>query len=173
MATKDLQRRTELATPAARAIRSGATWLGLLAAFAGGAGAGWAGGRMAATRESGAATAGAATPPGEEAGADAALRERMLPLDPFVVNLLDQDAARYLKVRVELEAESPALRSELESRLPQVRDGVISVLSARDVADVTSFEGKTLLKQDIQERVNGLLRGGRVRSVLFTEFVVQ
>ena len=173
MAEKDLQRRTEPAKQAARAIRSGATWLGLLLAFAAGASAGWIGGRAVGASESGSALASAATAPDEEAGAGATLHERMLALDPFVVNLLAEDAARYLKVRVELEAESPALRAELEERLPQVRDGVISVLSARDVADVTSYEGKTLLKHDIQERVNGLLRDGRVRSVLFTEFVVQ
>jgi flagellar basal body-associated protein FliL len=171
MATRELQRRLDPATPAASVRQRGTTWLGLVAIFALGAAAGWLGAHFTATATRDAARAGAATRSQEEAVAS--LKQRMLALDPFIVNLGSEDAARYLKVKVELEAESPALRGELEARLPQVRDGVISVLSARDVADVTSFEGKALLKHDIQDRLNGLLQGGRVRSVLFTEFVVQ
>lgn len=170
MATKDSQRRTESGTPVARAVRGAATWLGLVAAFAAGAGAGWLGGRVPEP-ETCSAHSGAATSQADETAAT--LSERMLALDPFVVNLLSEDASRYLKVRIELEAVSPALRTELESRLPQVRDGILGVLSAHDVADVTSFEGKALLKQDILERVNAVARGEGVRSVLFTEFVVQ
>ena len=99
--------------------------------------------------------------------------DRVLALDPFVVNITGHDYARYLKVKVELEAESPTVRDELEQRLPQVRDGVIVLLSSRRLADVTDFEGKVLLKEAILERVNGMLESGNVRQVMFTEFVVQ
>lgn len=171
MAAKDVQRRTDSGAAAVRAIRSGATWLGLVSTFAAGAGAGWLGARIAGPAVATETQAGAAI--ASDAEAAATLRDRMLALDPFVVNLLGEDATRYLKVRVELEAETPALRGELEGRMAQVRDGVLAVLSAHDVVDVTSPEGKTLLKDDIRARVNALLRGGQVRSVLFTEFVVQ
>jgi flagellar FliL protein len=176
MPTREPQRRNEPApTPAraARAARSGGTWLALVAVFALGAAGGWGASALFSRPGRGAARSGAAAALDAGAASDTGMKERMLALDPFIVNLADADAARYLKVKVELEAENPALRGELEARLPQVRDGVISVLSARDVAEVTSFEGKALLKQDIQDRINGLLRGGRICSVLFTEFVVQ
>jgi flagellar FliL protein len=101
------------------------------------------------------------------------LPERLLPLDPFVVNVSGHDYARYLKVKIELEADSPATRATLEERLPQVRDGVIVLLSSKRLADITDFEGKALLKEDILHRVNGILEDGRVDQVLFTEFVVQ
>jgi len=101
------------------------------------------------------------------------LSARLLPLDPFVVNVSGHDYARYLKVKIELEADSTATRAELEQRLPQVRDGVIVLLSSKRLADITDFEGKALLKEDILERVNGILEVGNVRQVLFTEFVVQ
>jgi len=169
MAIRDPQRRTEPTLPGPRARRTGTTWLGLVAMFFFGAGAGWLGAHFTTAAARGAARASTGAP---QDGV-AALPERMLALDPFIVNLAGEDATRYLKVKIELEAESPALRSELEARLPQVRDGVISVLSTREVVDVTSFEGKTLLKQDLQDRLNGLLQRGRIESVLFTEFVVQ
>jgi flagellar FliL protein len=162
-----------MAAVAARPVRSSVTWLVVVAAFAIGAGAGFAGSRLAPPTPGAAPDAIDARRAGAAPATDDALSDRMLALDPFLVNLAGEDAARYLKVKVELETESAARRQELASRLPQLRDGVIAVLSARDVADVTSLEGKTLLKQDVQDRVNGLLPGGGVRSVLFTEFVVQ
>jgi flagellar basal body-associated protein FliL len=47
------------------------------------------------------------------------------------------------------------------------------LLSSKQLSDITDFEGKALLKEDILERVNDLLETGDVKSVLFTEFVVQ
>lgn len=121
----------------------------------------------AATMEEGAEATGDVAAGGE------AFAERVLALDPFVVNITGHDYARYLKVKIELEAESPTVRTELEERLPQVRDGVIVLLSSRRLSDVTDFEGKVLLKEAIAERINGMLESGAVRQVMFTEFVVQ
>lgn len=172
MPARDVQRRAEGDAPGARAIRIGATWLGLVAAFAAGAGAGWLGARAA-----GPPVSADAQPPAAGAGRAAEpegiLRDRVLTLEPFIVNLLGEDASRYLKVRIELEARSEVERAGLEDRMPQVRDAVLSVLSAHDVVDVTSVEGKTLLKHELLERVNALRQDEPVRAVLFTEFVVQ
>jgi flagellar basal body-associated protein FliL len=54
-----------------------------------------------------------------------------------------------------------------------VRDAMIVLLSSKQLSDITDFEGKALLKEDILERLNDLLDTGSVQSVLFTEFVVQ
>ena len=100
-------------------------------------------------------------------------RQRLYSLEPFVVNVTGDGYSRYLKVRVEFEADDPELKSELDARLPQIRDAVVVLLSSKKLADVTDFEGKALLKQDIYERVNDILETGELNSVLFTEFVVQ
>jgi len=101
------------------------------------------------------------------------LQERMVPLDPFVVNVSGDGYNRFLKLQLELQAESPELKTEIDARLPQVRDALIVLLSSKRLSDITDYEGKALLKQDILERVNDLLESGDVESVLFTEFVVQ
>jgi flagellar FliL protein len=173
MPTREPQRKIETAPATARASAFGATWLVLLAAFALGAAGGFVGGRASALLAPAGAQRGAATQIPDGVASDDTLPDRMLALDPFVVNLLGDDAGHYLKVKLELEAKSAEHKAELARRLPQIRDGVISVLSTRDLAAVTSFEGKTLLKQDIQDGLNGLLPTPAVRSVLFTEFVVQ
>lgn len=103
----------------------------------------------------------------------AGFKERLYSLDPFVVNVTGEGYSRYLKVKVELEADSPDVKVELDARLSQVRDAVIVLLSSKKLSDITDFEGKALLKQDIYERVNDILETGELKSVLFTEFVVQ
>lgn len=89
------------------------------------------------------------------------------------MNVTGDGYSRYLKIKVELEADSPELKTEIDARLPQVRDAVVVLLSSNKLSDITDFEGKALLKQDIFERVNDVLETGELKSVLFTEFVVQ
>ena len=100
-------------------------------------------------------------------------KERLYGLEPFVVNVTGDGYNRFLKLRVELETSDPQLKEELDARLPQVRDALIVLLSSKQLSDITDFEGKALLKEDILERVNDLMETGSIRSILFTEFVVQ
>ncbi len=100
-------------------------------------------------------------------------KERLYGLEPFVVNVTGDGYNRFLKLRVELEAGDIGVKDEIDARLPQVRDALIVLLSSKQLSDITDFEGKALLKEDILERVNDVLDTGEVRSILFTEFVVQ
>ncbi len=110
----------------------------------------------------------------EEAKAAAEeFKARLLALEPLIVNINGDGYARLLKLRVELECDTAATRQEAEARVPQIRDSLLTLVSSKRLADVTGFEGKTLLKADFQDRVNQVLENGKVDSVLFTEFVVQ
>jgi len=119
--------------------------------------------------------------PAPEAGAAPAaegetaedFQQRLLSLEPVVVNIAGSGIGRFLKVRVELEADSVAAREELSLRMPQVKDALITLMSSKRIADVADFEGKVLLKEDLRDRMNELLTKGSVKSVLLTEFVVQ
>ena len=63
--------------------------------------------------------------------------------------------------------------ADLEQRVPQVRDMTILLLASKRLSELSDFEGKALLKEDLRERVGSLLAAGTVDSVMFTEFVVQ
>ncbi len=109
-------------------------------------------------------------------GTDAAqtpLAERLLSLDPFVVNLDGADLRRFLKARIELETRSAAELAELQGRTAEIRDAVIVALSSKRAEDLGSFEGKVMLKSEILLRLSDLLGEDRVQSVLITEFVIQ
>lgn len=97
----------------------------------------------------------------------------MFDLDPFIVNLADTPEVRYLKLTIKLDVDSEAVASELSARIPQIRDAVLVLLSSKDVNAVRTTQGKFQLRDEITQRVNGLLKKPGVRSAYFTEFVVQ
>jgi len=94
-------------------------------------------------------------------------------MEPFVVNIQDEGKDRFLKLKVDLEVSSEAVSFELEQRLPQIKDIMIGLLSSQSFADIRSMEGKDYLREELQSRLNAVVRRGTVDQVFFTEFVVQ
>lgn len=94
-------------------------------------------------------------------------------LDPFIVNLADSPDVRYLKLTVKVELERPEVAGDLSARLPQVRDAVLMLLSSKESAALRSAQGKSQLREELIQRLNGVTPRGGVRTVYFTEFVVQ
>ncbi|THJ17585.1 MAG: flagellar basal body protein FliL [Nitrospira sp. CG24B] len=97
----------------------------------------------------------------------------MFDLDPFIVNLADTPDVRYLKLTLKLDVDGEAVSTELSTRIPQIRDAVLVLLSSKDVNAVRTTQGKLQLRDEITQRINGLLKKPGVRSAYFTEFVVQ
>ena len=95
-------------------------------------------------------------------------------LDPFIVNLIDDGRGpRYLKIEIQFEVESDAVIAEIDSRISQIRDELLILLSSKRQTDVETTDGKRILKDEIFTRVNKVLVTGRIKRVFFTEFVVQ
>ena len=94
-------------------------------------------------------------------------------VEPFIVNLLDQGGKRYLKAQFELDIEDESLKKELSRRMPQLRDAILMLLSSKTFADISIPEGKVQLRSELTERINSILKEGAIRTLYFTEFVVQ
>ena len=94
-------------------------------------------------------------------------------VDPFIVNLADTPEVRYLKLTVKLELENPDASAELASRVPQLRDTILVLLTSKDAASIRTPQGKYQLRDEITQRVNSLLPKPAVRAAYFTDFVVQ
>ncbi len=97
---------------------------------------------------------------------------QVLPLPPFVVNLSDPTGKRYLRLGMEVEVNQDVAEI-LKKQTPKVRDAVIMLLAGKTFADVSSTEGKVLLKAEVGARLNQILGGTYVVRVYFTEFVVE
>jgi len=117
-------------------------------------------------------------------------------LGDFILNLSDAAPRKYLKVDVALEVSSkpedaapaaaPAkkegegaaaaspLDAEMAQFKPAVRDAVITTLSSKTSAELSTTPGKELAKEQITEAVNGIFAGDReVLRVSFGDFIIQ
>lgn len=92
-------------------------------------------------------------------------------LPPFVVNLADPNARRYLKLVIDVEMTGePEL---LEANKAKVRDALLLLLSSKTSQDLLSMDGKILLRKEIVDRMNQALGKARVARIYFTDFVIQ
>lgn len=97
---------------------------------------------------------------------------KVLPLPEFVVNLSDPAGKRYLKLGMEVEVNADVSR-EITAQSAKIRDAVIMLLAGKSFTDVSTPEGKILLKAEVAARLNQILGAQRVVRVYFTDFVVQ
>lgn len=97
----------------------------------------------------------------------------MLKMEPFIVNLLDQDGKRYLKAQFEVEVGSEEEKQALEDHMAQIRDAILLLLSSKTFAQIGVPEGKVQLRSELIERINAIMKNGAVRGLYFTEFVIQ
>lgn len=96
----------------------------------------------------------------------------VLPLPPITVNLAESGGRRYLKLGLEVEVNSD-VAAQLKAQTPRIRDAIIMLLAGKTYGDVSSPDGKVLLKAEIAARLNQILGAQRVVRVYFTDFVVE
>ena len=97
----------------------------------------------------------------------------LLALDPFIANLADEDGKRYLKASVQVEFLEGRVPPDVNARLPQIRDLLLTLFTSKLFAEIRTPQGKALLRDEIINRMNRVLRRDLVKAVYFTEFIVQ
>jgi flagellar FliL protein len=94
-------------------------------------------------------------------------------LDTFIVNLADQGGKRYLRVSMDLELGNPEMESQIEKRLPQIRNSILMILPSKRFDEISSVAGKTALRDEVLAALNEFLTSGKITNIFFKEFVVQ
>jgi flagellar protein FliL len=105
-------------------------------------------------------------------------------LDPFLVNLADRDASRFLRVTLQLVVDNPELARALAGKghttpgphdleKVRLRSAVLELLTTQRADRLVTPEGKEELKRAIADRASEVLEQAEVVDVLFTDFVVQ
>lgn len=119
-------------------------------------------------------------PPAHGAGGtegDPAAAEALGPVNiefkPFIVNLNDGGGKRFLKLTMSIEAETEALATEINTKMPQFRDTILLLLSSLSFDDIATLDGKMRLRNQMLNRINTQLTAGKIRNIYFSEFVVQ
>lgn len=134
-----------------------------------------------------------------EGGGEEVQRGFIVDLGDFILNLSDVSPRKYLKVNVALEVSSkpadtvvePAkgghghgesesanavspVEAEMAQFKPAIRDAVITTLSSKSAAELSTTAGKELAKEQITEAINGVFAGDRdVLRVSFGQFIIQ
>jgi flagellar protein FliL len=100
----------------------------------------------------------------------------MVNLEPFLVNLADEDAARFVKVTFKIGLEEAGLGEEYGGDpviIAAMRDRILSLLSAKTSDELLSAEGKDKLRKELREKISEILPKGKVVEVFILDFVVQ
>lgn len=95
------------------------------------------------------------------------------PLETIIVNLLDPSGKRYLKIQIQLELDNETLKVEIDKRMPQFKDAIISLLSSKTIPDINSVEGKMQLRAELAALFNQHLKSGKITNVFFMDFIIQ
>lgn len=95
-------------------------------------------------------------------------------LEQFTVNLSTSPGTppRFARVIVALEIPSDDTATELNQKMPQVRNSIIDLFNSKRPADLQSGEGRNYLKDEIKNALNSFLVSGKVKNVFFSNFTV-
>ncbi|OEU60539.1 MAG: hypothetical protein BA870_11340 [Desulfuromonadales bacterium C00003094] len=121
---------------------------------------------------------GAATPAPESAPTTTAPGAKgtigpMVGIEPFIINILDDEGTRYLKAAITLEVNNEPVVEEISLRMPQIRDTILLLVGNKTFNELADLQGKLQLRSELRERLNKIVTSGRVQKIYFTEFVVQ
>ena len=94
-------------------------------------------------------------------------------LDPFIVNLDNPKYRKYLRVTMDLELKTEENSTDIEERLPQIRDCVLTILPAKQYDQVITIDGKNQLRQELLAAMNGFFTKEIITKIYFSEFVIQ
>jgi flagellar FliL protein len=100
----------------------------------------------------------------------------LVSFEPFLVNLADEGANRYLKVTLGVVLGTAEDAKHIESTpvvLSRLRSDILELLTEQSSSQLVSAEGKQALKAAIKTRLSEALEHKEVVDVLFSEFVVQ
>ena len=99
---------------------------------------------------------------------------KMINLDQFTVNLSTPGSIspKFIRISISLEVPTEDVESEVNFKVPQVRNTIIDLINSKRPADLAAVEGREYLKEEIKTSINNFLVSGKVKSVFFTGFAL-
>jgi flagellar FliL protein len=97
----------------------------------------------------------------------------LLPLgEEILVNLADTNKQRYIKLNFTIVLDTEETQTEVQKRMAQVRDLVISICRTKNSEELREKEGNDKLRNEIITAINDILPKGKVLDIFFTDFIV-
>jgi flagellar protein FliL len=97
----------------------------------------------------------------------------LLKMEDFVVNIMQTDTTRFLKMGITLETKNKESSDRIKNRMPQITDAVLLLVGNKQFDQIKDLQGKLQLKADLLAQINSLIGKDEVIDIFFTDFVVQ
>lgn len=96
-------------------------------------------------------------------------------LQPFIVNLADENQERYLRmtVSVGVGGEDGAHGKPDQVFITRVRNAILAVLSLKKSDEILNVEGKTKLRKEVLQAAQAASEHPHVEAIYITDFIVQ
>ncbi len=100
-----------------------------------------------------------------------------VPLEPFTVNLAEENGDHYLQVGIVYQVSDDKLADTLKQYMPVLRNRILLLLSGKKPSELVSVEGKRKLVDElvtaVRESLPPLPPDQAVRGALLSSFVIQ
>jgi flagellar protein FliL len=90
----------------------------------------------------------------------------------IVVNLMSNSGGSYLKCNVTIELEKEGLE-ECEVKKDIIKSVIIDILASKTVDEASTPKGKQKIQAEIVYALNQFMHDGKVKSVLFTNYIIK
>lgn len=97
----------------------------------------------------------------------------MVEIKEFIVNIISEDTAHYVKASLSLELDKDATLDEVNKRMPQIRDAILLLIGNKTFEELQDIQGKNQVKAELKSKINSFLKTGKVNNIYLTDFVVQ
>lgn len=100
--------------------------------------------------------------------------KHVIELPPFIVNLADQEQARYLRMTVSLGIGEGGEKEKPDPLfMTRVRNAMLAVLSQKSSEEILTVEGKSKLRKELLEAAQAASAEPEVHAIYITDFIVQ
>jgi len=120
--------------------------------------------------------------PGHKAGQEAEAPKKIVPptfvnLEPFTVNLLEENGDHYLQVGIVYQVHDSKTVDAMKTYMPVLRNRILFTLSSKRPSELASLEGKNQLVKELiaaaRQSIPGDAAEGGVKGAFLSSFVIQ
>jgi flagellar protein FliL len=109
-----------------------------------------------------------------EGGQEGAAEEQHIyVVKDMIINPAGTNGTRFLLTTIGISVSTQGAEKELEQKEMEVRDALNTVLASKGLAELTDSSLRDSLRSEISGRVAMMLKGGSLRNVYFSKFIVQ